>query len=31
MRIDKVDFDKMARVVRGLERVVAGLVGGGRE
>jgi len=26
--IDKVDFDRMARVVRGLEKVVAELVGG---
>lgn len=26
--IDKVDFDKTARVVRGLEKVVAELVGG---
>ena len=29
--IDKVDFDKMARVVRGLEKVVADLAGAGPE
>ena len=27
--IDKVNFDRLARVVRGLEKVVAGLAGGG--
>jgi hypothetical protein len=26
--IDKVDFDRMSRVVRGLEKVVAELAGG---
>ena len=29
--IDKVNFDRMARVVRGLEKVIWELVGEGRE